>query len=222
VAKPLEVLKISSAAHLVSVACNRLQLLRYLSAFSKEERGGSFFLGLKGKKTLEWHSGPTAFLCEGIELPYEKNFHEDLQENLDDTISSLMWWYPGYPNNRPMVQVHLHQVWEDAQLIRKCYVVEIFVRKFAGVFFTDPLGPEAYEYPQDHPSDEPTRIQREEWIKRQLQAANELWSFLPDKLFNPFPRDSNTDSQQKAGECEEHGPPDEATEIRKCKNICTK
>jgi hypothetical protein len=108
--------RITSAASLVEHTRKELKLLGRISAFTKEEDGGSYFLGVGEEHVKRADSSGVlkdtdertgSFLCEGVVLTDEPP-QEKLQEALEKTVKEKMWWYPGYPDS--VVKVIMHPV----------------------------------------------------------------------------------------------------------------
>lgn len=130
-----------------------LRLREYISAFTKVESGGSFFLGIEEKELGSKHGDYFTKIVQVHGVPLPVNVHGPLKDRIVDVVNQnlLICNYDGekiqIPNN--FVEIVFHNASEytrnnSANTDVDVYVVEVSVKQTTGIVFYESSGPKSF------------------------------------------------------------------------------
>lgn len=144
---------------------DRAKIGHYLSAFTKIDGGGSFYLGiLEREKTYDAYKSKV-YKTTGIAVPLEE--HSKLKDLIKEKIGAETLVLPFDVEAQPKpfspdtVKIEFHQVRD------KLFVLEVAVPAVNGLMFYHRAGPEAYYM---YKNESPRRLELLEWQRRLLSC----------------------------------------------------
>ncbi|XP_048236711.1 uncharacterized protein LOC124128424 isoform X1 [Haliotis rufescens] len=136
------------------------RLQRYISAFSKNRSGGSFYIGVNKMYITHYRYKTVKVDIKGCPIPSRD--HTAYKQELKTLVRKNMMIIPNIHTKQPcdlqdLVDVAFHHVREDN------YVIEISVGTVNGCVFTDKGGPSAYKLDEKGSL---CRMSWQEWMEK--------------------------------------------------------